>query len=335
MKASIDNPVYTVSAVANGVKYNLTPVLESITLTDRENQIAQSATIKISNQQIGNSWLSSLLEVRSRVYITADDGEKKEEVFRGFIWSRPYQSQNTGKMLTLRCYDHLIYFQESEESEFFASGKSTKDVISSLCSKWGVKLEYSYGSITHGKLALRGTLSDVMTDDVLELAKDRLGKKYVIRSEKDVVKVMYTGQNKLVYHIKAKQNAISTSSEVTMDGMVTKVVILGKENDDKRQPVEATVSGNTSKYGTLQKIIDRDEDTSLSDAKKEAQSILDEKGKPKWEATIVAVDIPWIRKGDKVKAAAGDLTQEYIVLGVDHDISNRSKTMSLTVEKVS
>jgi len=117
-----------------------------------------------------------------------------------------------------------------------------------------------------------------------------------------------------------------------MQGMVTKVVILGKEDDDDRAPVEATVSGNTSKYGTLQKLINRDEETALADAKTEAQNIIKKDGKPKWEGSIRTVDIPWIRKGDKVKVKAGDLASDYIVIGIERDIDNSGKLMTLTVE---
>ena len=334
MKASKANPVYTASVVADGVKYNISPAVQEISLSDRDRQIAQCATIQLAQQKIGDRWLSSLLKVRSRVYITANDGERNEEVFRGYIWTTTYRSQNDGKSLAIKCYDNLIYFQESEESQFFASGKSTKDVISSICSKWGVELDYSYSSITHGKLALRGALSDIITSDVLDLAKDRTGKKYVVRSEKDTIKVMTVGQNTTIYNIRSKENAISTASTNTMDGMTTKVVILGKADDNDRRPVEATVTDGTAEYGTLQKIITRDEDTSLADAKKEAQSILKENSKPQWEGEVEAVDIPWIRKGDKVQLSAGDMVNYYIVKSAEHNITGQSKTMSLTIENV-
>lgn len=332
MRASAENPIYTAYIVSGGKKYNVTSVLQQIDFADREKQFSKSATLHLANIALEGTWLSSILKVRDRVYIYADDGEKQEEVFRGYLWTRVYKSAVQGHDLQLRCYDQLIYLQESEDSLFFPSGKATKDVVSTICSKWGIPLDYQYESITHGKLALRGNLSDIFLDDILDLVKDRTGKKYVIVSDKDVMQVRSVGGNRTVYTIQAGKNAVSTMSECTMDGMTTKVVILGKADKSDRAPIEATVSGETGQYGTLQKLISRKSDTSLSDAKKEAQNILKGEGQPKWRYEITAPDIPWIRKGDKVNIQAGDIVKPLIVTGIDRRICNDGKTMELSME---
>ena len=334
MAASKKNPIYTVYAVSGSSKYNLSVCVEDINFNDQKKQFSKRAQISLSNVQVSGKWLTSILKVRDRVYIYADDGEKSDEVWRGFVWELGYKSSLSTRLLVLNCYDNLIFAQESEESKFFSSGKSTEDVVSSICGDWGIKLEYSYSSITHSKLALRGNLSDIFTADILDLVKDRTGKKYVIISEKDVMQVKHVGQNEKVYKILAGKNAVSTEVECTMDGMITKVVILGKADDNDRMPVEATLTGKTSEYGTLQKIITRAENTSLSDAKKEGNTILDENGEPKWEYRVEAPDIPWIRKGDKVYVSAGNIIGYYIVNGIDRDISSSKKMMTLTMEDV-
>lgn len=333
MKASLENPIYTTYIVAGDKKYNITPSVIDLDISDQKKQMAQAVNITVMNAKAGDSWLSSLLQVRQRVYIYADDGSRNEEVFRGYIWTRSYKSSLTDREIVLKCYDNLIYLQESEEAEYFSSGKSTRDVVSTLCGKWGVKLEYTYESITHAKLALRGNLADIFTADILDLVKDRTGKKYVILSKKDTMQVKTVGSNGTIHRFIAGKNAVKTSSECTMEGMITKVVILGKADDDDRQPVEATVAGKTSEYGTLQKVISRDENTSLADAKKEAEGILKEDGTPKWEFELVAPDVPWIRKGDKVYVSAGDISGYLIVTSVDRSISNKAKEMTLTMEK--
>lgn len=334
MKASAKNPVYTVYIVSGETKYNVSPAVINLDFSDQKKQLAQCVTIDLVNVKAGSRWLAGLVNVRDRVFIHANDGTRNEEVFRGYVWTRGYGSSLKDREIRLKCYDNLIYLQESEDSEYFSAGKSSKDVTSALCSKWGIKLEYSYESITHSKLALRGNLADIFTGDVLDLVKDRTGKKYVIRSEKDVMKVLPHGANDTVYSFKAGENAISTSSECTMAGMITKVVILGKADDNDRKPVEATVSGKTGQYGTLQKLINRSENTTLADAKKEANSILKEAGDPKWEFEVRAVDIPWIRKGDKVHINAGDIANSTLIaVGVDRTISSKKKEMVLTLEK--
>lgn len=336
MKASEGNPIYTIYMVDGSTKYDLTPVAISLDFSDQEKQLAQTMTASLMNILVKDKWLSSIIKVRQRIFVYADDGTKKDEVFRGYIWNRGYKSSLGDREIVIKCYDNLIYFQESEESEFFSAGKSSEDVISSLCSKWGVNLEYDYQSITHAKLALRGTLSDIIMGDVLDLVKDQTGEKYVILSSKDTLQVKGYGRNTTVYQFLAGKNAIMTKSESTMSGMVTKVVILGKADDeDSRDPVEATVLGATDKYGTIQKLIDRDENTTLADAKKEAEGILKNDGTPKFEYEVQAPDIPWIRKGDKVYVNAGDIYQrDLYVLGVDRDISAKGAKMTLTLCRV-
>ncbi len=331
-EASKKNPKYTVYVVCGSMKLDLTPVVEEINFSEQKNQIAKRAQISLVNRQVNGKWLTGTLNVRDRVTVYADDGERNEEVWRGFIWTIGYKSGLSGHNLTLKCYDHLIYFQESEDAEYFPSGKSSKDIMSALCSKWGIKLEYSYESITHAKMPLRGTLSDIFISDILDPVRERTGKKYVILSDKDTMIVRHVGQNKTVYEIKKAVNGTGTSSEVTMDGMTTKVVILGKADKDDRQPAEATVTGDTAKYGTLQKVISRASNTELADAKTEAQTIINNNGKPKRSYAVTTVDIPWIRKGDYVKVQAGNVVGTYLVVGVERDISNKGKLMTLSLE---
>lgn len=331
MQASTENPVYSVFAVTKDTKYNLTDALESLDWDEPEKQIAAKATIDLMNIKVGSVELYNLISEMDRVFIYADDGSKKEEVFRGFVWTKAHKETTSDRTLQLRCYDNMIFFQESEESEYFSSGNSTKTVMSSICKKWGVSLAYNYDSITHSKLVLRGNLADIFTSDILDTVKDRTGNKYVIRSVQDVMQVNPVGSNTTIYTIKSGANAISSEKITTMDGVTTRVKILGKADGKDRKPVAATVNGNTSKYGTLQKLIDKDENTSLADAKKEAQNIINIDGTPKVEYNVTTTDIPWIRKGDLVKVNAGSVNKSLLVLGISHNIAAREKTMKLTL----
>ena len=334
MEASMLYPIYTVYVISGGIKYNVTPALSGINTSSTKKQMAQSVTIQLMNVKVGNGWLTDILNVRDRVFIYANDGTREDEVFRGYIWTRSSKSSVSTRDIQIKCYTNLIYFQESEESAFYASGKSTRAVCQSLCDNWGVKLQYSYESITHAKLVLRGKLSDIFTEDILNLVKERTGKKYVILSEKDIICIKPVGSNSTIYHFRSGKDTTQTYSECTMDGMVTKVIIVGKADDEEREPIEATVSGKTSQYGTLQKIIDRSENTSLEDAKKEAQSIIDENGTPKYEDEIRTIDIPWVQLGDKVYVDAGSIKGYRIVTGIDRSIDNKHKEMTLTLEQL-
>lgn len=336
MRASKENPIYTVRLLDDSTEYNLTAAVLDIDFADREKQLAQSVTINVANGQSGGTTLADILKVRQRIFISADDGTTNDEVFRGVIWTKYCRDALSDEEIQIKCYDNLIYMQESEDSQYFTAGQASNSVIQQLCDNWGVQLDYSYASITHEKLVLRGNLSDIIISDVLDKVKKQTGQSFVILSIKDVLTIRPVGQNTTVYEISEQNNAVQTRTEQTMDGMITKVVILGKAGNDERKPVEATVDGDTAQYGTLQKIIDasgKDENTSLADAQKEANNIIKESGTPKIEYEVQAPDIPWIRKGDKVRVDAGDIYgKELIVLAINRSISNKSKMMTLTLE---
>ena len=334
MTATQQRPEYSVYIVNGTTKYNVTKAVISQDRAEPKGQIAQRVTLQLANVKVGGTWLSSLLKPRNRVFVYANDGTQEKEVFRGYLWTRSRNDSLSEREIRYVCYDNLIYFQESEDSLYFSSGKSTKEIMSTICGKWGIKLQYSYDSITHTKMPLRGYLSDIFTSDILDLVKKRTGKKYVILSDQDTMTVKPVGSNSTIYHFVAGKNVTRTASGWTMDGVITKVIVLGKADDDDREPVEATVEGETGEYGTLQQIQRRSESTSLADAKIEAKNTVDENGKPKWEYEITAPDVPWIRKGDKIYVNAGEIVGYRIISEVDRAIDQKHREMTLTLEDV-
>lgn len=329
------NPKYTVAIITPNpsIKYNVTEAVTKVTLQENDGEIAQRVTITLANAEVNGQKLSDIINVRDRVYVYADDGERNEEVFRGFIWSRPY-AQKREKTLSLTCYDNLIYFQESDEYQYFSAGYSTKSICSTICSKWGIPLSYAYRSITHPKLPLRGNLANIFTSDLLDEVKKKTGVKYVMRSIQDTVHINGVGSNSLVYKLYGGKdgNLIDVTGEITMQGMVTKVVIYGKEDDNERASVEATINGDTKTYGTLQKILNVSSGTTLAEAKEEANEILKEKGAPKVTYSITAVNIPWIRKGDRIEMDVDGAPKYLIVKGITH--YGNDKTMLMEAENV-
>lgn len=329
--ASLDNPVYSAAVVTEtGKRIVLTKIITALNRDESKGELAQKVSLTIANVKHEGSYLSALIKERNRIFIYANTGSKAEEVFRGFIWTKSEVS-GLQKELKLVCYDNLIYFQSSEDSVYFSSGKTTKAICKELCENWGVKLNYEYKSITHPKMPLSGTLSDIFLTDLLDEVKKKTGDKYVMRSIKDVIHISPIASNKTIYSLAAKQNAIQCSSEVSMAGMVTRVIITGKEDEDERKPIETTKSRNTEKYGTLQKVMTSSDADSLAEAKEEAETLLKEKSVPERTYTVEAVDIPWVRKGDRVNLAAGGLKGSFTVASVSR--TGFAKTMALTLEK--
>ena len=331
-KPSKQNPKYNcIIVTSSSVKYDISSVFLQLELNRKKDQIAQCVRLKCINVAYNNTHLNSLIKVRDRIYIYAHDGEISDEVFRGFIWNIRYNSR-TEKELTLTCYDNLIYFQESEDNRYFTSGKSSETICQILCDSWNVPLEYTYQSITHDVMPLKGALSDIFLSQILEKVRKQTGKRYVMYSEKDIVKISPAGENEKIYQIQRNENAISTESQVTMDGIITKIVILGKTDDNGQNHIEATVCGDIKSYGTLQKIKNKEEKTELENIQKEAKETIKEKGTPSRSYEVVAIDIPWLKLGDKIRVVAGDMFGIFLITGISHNISNSEKIMTLTLE---
>lgn len=294
------------------------PEVESEDL-DRISVKALSSFRKISKAKLG-----------CLVGIFATDGKKDEEVARGYIttWKPSYSSDSD--RFDVKCYDNLYNLQESQDNIYYSSGIGTKSAITKIFDNWEIPLgSYSGPNETHAKLAYKSeSLADVILD-ILDDAYKKGGTKCVVQDRGGKVYVVPYANNKVVYHFEA-ENTKTISHKRSTEGMITRVKIIGQEDDDGRSSVEATMNGKT-KYGVRQKIVTRGKDDSLEDAKFSAQEILDDKGEVQEEITVQAPDIPWTRKGDLVHVTAGTVDGYYYVIGIRHDADNKIMTLDLHV----
>ena len=334
MQASANNPIYTVYVLSNGTKYNITPAVESIDTSDQRRQFSNYVNITVANTTINGTQAASFFKVRDTLFIYANDGDREDEVFRGFIWTIQSKANLSEESFSIKAYDFLIYLQETECNEFYEDGGRTELIIRDICKNWGLdnRLKWQYSSKIHDQLVLRGTLSEEI-QSILDEKSDSNGQEYVMLCDKGYLIIRFIGHNQTVYTLRAGDIITEASSECTMDGMTTKVVILGKAKNDEKATVEATQTGDIEKYGTLQKNITLSDDKTLINAKGEATALLRKYGKPQWEYEITARDIPWIRKGDKINISAANITGAFFVEGIDRTITNKRKEMSLTLTK--
>lgn len=328
--ASITNPSYKLVIVDSaGNKYGFEKIQTSLDISQPEKEIAQKVQVEFPNIEVNGKKLKDIIAVKNAAYVYYNIGSGWVEKFRGYVWTKAFQEADDS-LFRILCYDRAIYLQNSKDSFYFAKGKKTKAILSSICKTWGITLVFNYSQITHPKLAIRSQhISDTIIE-ILDAVKKKTGKKYVVFFEKGKLYINTVGTNTTIYNVKKRENAIKVSYEETMEGMVTKVVIRGAQNDNGKTPVVATVKGKTSTYGTLQDEISKDKDTSVADAKKEANEILKEKGQPFKYRTITAIDNPVIKKGDKVKIQTNEMSGTFVVISIDHDAIQG--TMELEVE---
>ena len=315
---------YSVRAILqDGSTLDLTPALERLSWQDPTSEVSQRASLVLAQVKTDKGWLNQLLPICTAVQITANGAE----AFYGVVWEWEYESSNS-RLITLTCYDHFIYAQNSKTFAYFPAGKTTKDVVCKICSDNGITCDYRWQSAAHDKLVFRGAYIADQIMDTLEDARKRLGQRYVATFVGGALTIQGEAYNKDVYVFKATESVMNTSERITMDGLVTQVAVYGAEDKEDRRQLEAIVTGKTE-YGTLQDVVLMSASSKLADAKKDAQGILDEKGEPSHTITVDAPDVPAIRKGWKVKMEAGSLLGYYIVKGVTHNATDRTMVMEL------
>ena len=340
MKASMTHPVYTANLIkSNGTKYRLKGITTDLVVGQGKDELAEKVTMTLINIKVGNTYLHKLINLKDKIYVYANTGTGSKLVFKGFIWERNFSTSSDTKEITITCYDRLIYFHNCKDNIFMKKGKTSKDVITYIAKKWGFKISYKYLNITHGKLVYHNqSIADIIIS-ILDKVKKKTGKDYVIRLENNVILIETVGSNKTVYKVESKKNAISANYKQTMDGMVTKVLIVKAETVKKKNSTEETgkyltvtsLQKNKDKYGTLQDIIVKNSDDKLSEVKKEAQEILNEHGNPQVDSDVTAIDNPWIKKGFKIYVSAGIMNNYYIVQSIEHNAQNN--TMYLEVKR--
>lgn len=324
MEIDISKTKYRVKAVlSSGEILNLTDLCQALSWEDQKGSIAERADITLINTRMDKGYVSDKIQLCSLIFIYADNSE----VFRGVVWEWEYTS-SLKKELDITAYDKMIYATQSKSNSYFSSGKSTKTIIQSICGEWKIPLNYMWESWTHGKLLINNKAVSEHITSVLDEAETKLKSKYVALMEKDILVIKTKGQNENIFVFNTS-NVISTKDRLSMQNLVTKVIVVGKSEENKRPPIVSTINGKTE-YGILQEIVTKDTNKSLDDAKKEAEKILKEKGKPEESIEVSTVDVPMIRKGYKVLLNAGNLKGYFIVDGVSHNAFKKTMNMELS-----
>lgn len=332
-KINIEDVSYRVRVIAeNGDKYDLDKVLTTLTWEEQEGQLAQKVSFSVAAQSgIRKVSIRSILKLNRRVYVYADWGKGNTKIFEGVIWEWDYKHADQ-RTLTITAYDPMILLQQSKDHMYFSKGMNTKALISSICKKAGVSVDYKWSqSISHEKKVFRSnTISDMITE-LLDEVQQQKNEKYVILYRDGKLEINGYGSNKDIYRFTGF-STLSTQDKLSMSKLVTRVKILGKADDEKRSSVDAVINGKLQ-YGTIQEIVTRDSNKSLGEAKQEANTILSERGEPQETIMATTPDLPFTRKGDEVEMKAGNLDGRFYVAAVSHNASSRQMTMTLRRKK--
>jgi len=320
---------YDVTLVTeNGSKYLLNNVLVSLQWEEQTNELAQRATLTLANTSIGNTWVAALAKINCIILINAKWNGGRQLVFEGTIWEWGYVS-STQKELTITAYDRLIRLQQSKDFKYYSAGMTTQALIGDICGDWGIPLVYKWSqSMIHEKKVFSADKISDMIIGLLEEVKQKTGEKYIAYFRDRQLQIVGYGTNTPVYKFNSN-NTVSTLNKLTINDLVTRVKIIGNQDDDERASVDATLDGDTS-FGVLQEIVRRDANTTLETAMDEANAIIKDRGKPEEVTQITVPDIPFVRRGDTIEAEAGNLKGLFSVEGVSHYATTRQMTLTVS-----
>ena len=288
--ASLANPQYkAVVKTSSGKKYDLfkSRVILDLTISDDPDSLAKEVSLTVMNAVQNGATLSTLIQPSDRLYISADVGNGYFEVFRGVIWEND-RVTDTEKEVTFTAYDYLIYMMKSQDYFYYKSGLSTKEIVKKICTAWKLKLSYSYGSIKNKRIKpVQKNIGDMIIY-VLNKAKKSISRRYIFTIEGTTVIIKYANKNSTIYKLKEGKNVISK---------------------------------NTSKFGTIQDIMDKEKKEKLSKVKKQAQNKLKRSAKVKREYTVTAISNPKIKRGDTVYVDCGTagIKGNKTVKSISHD----------------
>lgn len=320
-----------VAVLSNGAKVYPQIATSDVATEDNEGELAVRLEADFHNAKTSDGKrLHQHLPLGGRLFLYSDWGAGKKEVFRGTIFNWHYKSDPLDNLL-ITAYDPLFYLK-SKDDRYYKANTTAKAIIVDIAKAWGIPLGTVQGpNVALAKQILRGNALKDMISEVIQQAKKRGAGKWIVRSKLGKLDVVQPGQNSPVYHFGVNYNVAMVEDQRDIESLVTRVKIIGAEDKEGRAPVRATKSGRTE-FGILQDLVYERQHDSLSAAKKAADEILDEYGKPRKKRRIIVPDLPFLRKGDMVHITAGTMNGYYIVSSVRRKL--KDKTMTLEVDDV-
>ncbi|CAK7059591.1 MAG: hypothetical protein EUB_03429 [Eubacterium sp.] len=318
----------------DGSKYSLNQLVKNLSWQEMDGDFVARASLSMANKYLPKlgCWTEHATPPGSYIFIFANG----QEVFRGTVWNHKYNSAKGAELIDITACDRMIYLSQCKDSYYYESGQATIDLCANICQRWSIDMVYEYYPYSHGKIVMKNkSLMDQLSEVLTECQKKNNGRKFVAQFEKDVLKIRGQGYNDTVYVLTGGElntrSLMNVQMETNLDKLVTRVNVLGKADNEGREPVEATIDGDLT-FGTLQDQIYHDSDKSIDEARAEAQAILDEKGKPETNFSITAPDIPFIRKGHRIHCVfSSEINGYFYVKSITHNAID--KTMDLKLER--
>jgi len=330
MEIDLYGITYSVDAVMkNGERLYLDMAAENIAWEENENELAMRLNLTLRDVELEKGGrLANKLALGTQMFLYSTWNGKKTEIFRGTVWkweNAPYNDEQ----IVLTCYDRLYHLQKSKDNRYYAKGTMTRSIVSELLNDNGIAMSrFTAPNIGHEAFAFKGrTIASMITETLEKADENTKSKKSIIRATEGKAEIIPQGNNGTIYSFAVGENIASASESFSMTDLVTRVIVVGKEDKETKPPIEATLTGATE-FGMLQEIHAKG-DATLQEARNAAQKILNERGKPQRRLSIRAPEFPAIRKGDRIHIKTDRITGYYYVKGISHNATTAQMQMEV------
>ncbi|MDQ0170258.1 XkdQ/YqbQ family protein [Paenibacillus tundrae] len=303
-------------------QYDVTKLVETITLKDSLEQIAYQANIRLAvSASSGLPSISPGMPVRISG-VPFGEKAKVPLLHPAVIWE--VESSNSGtKRLSLTVYDRMIYLEKSEDEFLLPKDQTATQRLKTYAKEWKIPCATLPDTKTKlGKAVYRAqTIFSMMFADLKETAKSG-GDMYHPRMMSSGLQLYKIGSNTKVHEL---DRLIDLTQMRTLEGAVTKVKVMAASESGSGKEVPSKVLAieqeGVAELGTLQKLVEDDQVKTAAAAKKLAKSRL---AGIQETFTVTAPDINTIRAGDAVLLKGLKL----IVMSVSRDLAGAG-TMTL------
>jgi len=268
--------------------WSLGEIVESITLDEALAEIAMRATIELAVTPDFPG-----IEPGQALQVTGPSGA----VFDGVVWE-PSSTTRGLKRLSVTAYDRTIYLAKSEDEYLLPAGQTASQRLARYASDW----ELALGSVADTKVPLARAvyraqpIYSMIRSDLAETAR-KGGGLFRVRMTGLSLDLVPLGSNAAVPALVIGQNVERIAQRRTLEGAVTRAKVLGEAADDSLSPVLAVASGDTAKFGTLQRVIHDSQITTAGEAKAAATAAL---AGVHETISVTVVGLQGVRAGDKV-----------------------------------
>lgn len=233
-------------------KVDVTEFVESIDWTDSLDQAAVSGSMTLYDPIDPKTNERTLVNVPkgSRIRLSVlNDTNQMEEIGRFIVWEKERRSR-TDAILRLSFYDMLIYLQKSEDifvyqkdpkKKAFKKGWTASQITRDVCKRYGIPL----GQIPTAKHRI--PFVKVEGGSVYELllkvwTEERIvtGNRFIIRCEKDKLRVIRKQAQPVMYSVAEGENLIDTTFTDSLEGMFTAVTLITTPESNSSSSQQST-----------------------------------------------------------------------------------------------